>query len=260
VRVLFGTVLSFAVLIVLCNAAFYARRARRLRAVAACDVPERLGLFDAAVGFVGECAAAAVAVLLIPIGWCMRPCRPSAGARGPLVLVHGWGVNRGCFWLLRRRLLRDGWSSVCCFNYAPFDATIENAAHRLRRVVDALASEQPGVTLIGHGRGGLVLRYYLRRFPAPNARRVVFLGTRHSVGNERESDARLLSTLNAADRIPLQFDVIAIHSSFDALVPPADGRYPGAFNVEISNVGHYALLFSAKVYHLIAENLAAPLL
>jgi len=257
--VLFGTVLSFAALVAVCNAALYVRRACSLRTAAACDVPERLGLFDAAAGFINECVASAAAVLLIPIGWCMRARRTGTGARGPLVLVHGARMNRGSFWLLRRRALRDGWSPVWCFNYGPFGTTIETAAPRLRAVVGALATEHPTVTLIGHGRGGLVLRYYLRRFPAPTVRRVVLLGTRHAIGNKQDSDTGLLSTLNAADRVPQQFDVIAIQSTFDALVvPPATGRYPGAFNIEVNNVGHYALLFSARVYRLIAENLTAP--
>jgi hypothetical protein len=60
--------------------------------------------------------------------------------------------------------------------------------------------------------------------------------------------------------VPQQFDVIAIHSDFDAMIlPPRHAEYPGAFNIRVAGIGHNALLFSAKIYGLIAENLDAPL-
>jgi hypothetical protein len=59
---------------------------------------------------------------------------------------------------------------------------------------------------------------------------------------------------------PKQLDMIAIHSTFDATVlPPANAEYPRAFNIRVNNIGHYGLLYSSKVFTLIAENLDAPM-
>ena len=118
---------------------------------------------------------------------------------------------------------------------------------------------------MGRGLGGFVSRYYVRRYPATNIRRVVTLGTAHQ-GTMLPGTRTLrpgspfMTMMNAGDRVPQQFDVIAIHSSFDALVlPPANAFYPDAFNIQLHDVGHYTLLFSAKVYGLLAENLDAPM-
>jgi triacylglycerol lipase len=265
-----------ALLIVLGNASLYMWRAHILRHLLECDVPEPLGLIDAVRAFAQECIACGATVILWPIGWLMPSCASGRGNRGPLVLVHGWGLNRGCFWLLRRRLLRDGWGPVCCFDYRSFDALrsraprhLERAAEQLRVFLQHLGDCGP-LTVIGHGLGGFVLRFYLRRYPAPNVRRIVMLGTPH-LGTELarpqwRASAKLrpgstfLTRLNAGDRVPQQYDAIAIHSSFDAtVVPPSNAEYPGAFNIQVRDVGHNALLFSSKVYRLLLENLNVPL-
>jgi triacylglycerol lipase len=266
-----GPAALFALLVVSGNAALYAWRARVLRAVAACADNEQLGVVNAAWAFLKECAASAAVTLLIPIGWCLARCRTGAVSRGPVILVHGWGLNRGSLWLLRRRLLRDGWGPVCCVEYLSSDFDVEDAARHVRDMVDRINGfDGRPIACIGHGLGGLVLRYFVRRYPAPRMRRIVTLATPHRGtevarilgrrGSKLAPGSRLLSTVNAADHVPQQFDVIAIYSTFDAVIlPPSNGRYPGAFSIQVNDVGHYALLFSAKVYALIAENLAAPL-
>lgn len=257
----------------LCTAVLYVARARVLHQGADCDTGEPLGLVDATWAFIAECAATAAVVLSVPLGWLLPRCASSGGDRGPVVLVHGWSLSRGCFWLMRRRLLRDGWSPVCCFDYRTLGLDVEGAAAQLRVVVEQLVATsgaQRPLTLIGHSLGGLVLRYYARRYPAPHVRRIVTLGTPHSgtalarsMGgtiHKLNPASQFFKALGAADRVPQQFDVIAIHSRFDAMIlPPRNAEYPGAFNIQVAGIGHNALLFSAKVYQLIAENLAAPL-
>jgi triacylglycerol lipase len=273
VRIVASIVGSCGLLVVLFNAVLYGCRAVVLRRTPACDVDDPLGLIAAVRAFVGECLAVAAVILLLPVGWIMPRGRSGTGRRSPVVLVHGWALNAGSFWLLRRRLWRDGWGPIYCFTYASFGAKVEPAAERLRAFVQQIstgaAAERP-LTLVGHSLGGLVVRYFVRRYPAPTVRRIVTLGTPHGgtelariiapLGRRLAPQSALLSALNAADRVPQQFDVIAIHSSFDALIlPPSNARYAGAFNVQVNNVGHNALLFSARVYELLRENLAAPL-
>jgi triacylglycerol esterase/lipase EstA (alpha/beta hydrolase family) len=264
-----GPAALFALLVVSSNAVLYAWRARVLRA--ACADNEQLGVLNAAWAFAKECAALAAATALIPIGWGLARCRTGAVSRGPLILVHGWRLNCGSLWLLRRRLLRDGWGPVCCVEYRSANVNIEDAARQLRGMVERInAIDGRPIAAIGHGLGGLVLRYFVRRYPAPRVRRIVTLATPHRGtevarilgrrGRQLQPGSKLLSAVNAADHVPQQFDVIAIYSTFDAVIlPPSNGRYPGAFSIQVNDVGHHALLFSAKVYRLIAENLAAPL-
>ncbi len=255
--------------IVLFNAVVYTVRARVVRGLPDCDAVDALGWLDAAWCFAQECLATLLVVGAIPLGWVgSREPQQASVARGPVVLVHGWGLNSGSMLWLRRRLQRDGWGPVSCFAYASRQANIEAAAAELRKHVDAAwaASPQP-LTLIGHSLGGLVLRYYVRRYAARGVRRLVTLGTPHR-GTllarpwlpRLAPEAPLLANLNAADRTPQQLDVIAIYSTFDAIVlPPSSGAYDGAFSIQLNNVGHNALLTSKRVYALIAENLAVPM-
>ena len=271
-HVLADLALSFALLTVLVNGVLYSIRARVLRRVAPCDAAERLGLIDAAWAFAQECGALAAALLLLPAACCTSPCGAGSGTRGTIILVHGWALNPGSLWLLRRRLLRDGWSPVCYLAYPSLRVDVELAARRLRDLLARLAADPTHhgpVMLVGHCLGGLVVRCCARRYPVPQVRRLVTLGTPHQgtqlarIGGpwaRLAPDSKLLRTLNAADHLPQQFDVVAIHSTFDAVIlPPANARYAGAFNVQLNNVGHHALLFSSKVYQLLGENLAAPL-
>lgn len=271
---LWHIVAGFGAVIALYTAMLYGLRARVLRRVGTCDTDEPLGLVDAALAFIVECIATATAVLSVPLGWILPRGAARSGTRGPVLLVHGWSLNRGCFWLMRQRLLRDGWGPVYCFDYRTLGLDVEGAAAQLRGAVDHLVhigGGQRPVTMIGHSLGGLVLRYYARRYPAPHVRRIVTLGTPHGgtvlahgrggTTHKLAPGSSFVKTLCAADRVPQQFDVIAIHSGFDAMIlPPRNAEYPGAFNIRVAGVGHNALLFSSKVYGLIAENLAAPLI
>ena len=270
-RFLWGIPMLFGLLVVAGNGVLYGWRAKLAHDTPEGVADERLAVLVAAWAFAKECAALAAVMLLLPLGWCLPRCRTGTGPRGPLILVHGWGVNRGSLWLLRRRLLRDGWGPACCLDYRGLSAGVEGAARQLHEMVVAVAArDRRPITCIGHSLGGLVLRYFVRRYPAPGIRRIVTLGTPHSgtelarlLGRQGHSllpGSRLLNALNAADHVPKQFDVIAIHSTFDAtILPPNSGLYPVAFNIQVNDVGHNALLFSTKVYRLIAENLAAPL-
>jgi pimeloyl-ACP methyl ester carboxylesterase len=269
VAVLLGWALAF-------NLVAYVARLRVLRRSEDCDRDDPLGLFHAAAAFVLECLSTFLVLLSIPTGWFPQTLRPRSlqapHAHGPVVLVHGWGLNRGCWWLLRYRLRRDGWGPIYGFNYSSFSADVERAAAELVEFINALPARSAGapLSLIGHSLGGLVIRYCLRRYRAQGVRRVITLGTPHGgtsflpligpVRRRLDPDSPLIHQLNAGDRVPQQFDVIAIGSQFDALIlPPARARYPGAFNIQVRDIGHNRLLFAHRVYVLIRENLEAPL-
>ncbi len=270
-RLVWWLALAYVLAVAFVNLALYAWRRRMLRRAAQCNLLEPLGWTQAVLGFVRECAAVGALLPCTVIGWVTPRGATGSGARGPLLLLHGWGTNRGALWLLRRRLLRDGWNPVYCLEPTVSGMDLEAAAGELRARIDQLAAAGRGpIALVGHGIGGLVVRYFLRRYPAPQVRRVVTLGTPHygtvvarvlgPHGTTILPDSPLLRRLKAGDRVPAQFDIIAIHSTFDATVLPLEyALYPGAFNVQFDDVGHFTLLWSRKVYRVLAENLAAPL-
>lgn len=232
-----------------------------------CGDDERIGALNALAALAIEWAAVTVAVITWPLARAMRTHGATVpSACSPIVLLHGWGFNTASLWLLRRRLQRAGLGPVSLFRYRTRGIPIETAAEGLRGFVAEVAHLHKGpITLIGHGLGGLVGRYYLRRYPPHGVRRLVTLGTPHhgtaaarnALGLRRlRPDSALIKQLSAGDRVPDQFDVIAISSPFDALVVPRRcADYPGACNIEIRAVGHTALLFSPRVVTLIGENL-----
>lgn len=254
------------------NAGLYAWRARQLQSLRPCDRPEPLAWGHSAVAFLYECGAAAAAFALLPAGWLRRAMPPAEvdEVDGTVILIHDLGQNAGGFALLRRRLRRSGWQTAAMRHPALLsDATA--IAAQLHDLVGEIAKTQPRqIVLVGHGFGGLVARLYARRYRAPLVRRILTLGTPHQGSvlppvcrRARELLApggRLCAQLAAADRVPQQFDVVALYSTFDAtVVPPSNAEYVGAFNIQLNDIGHHTLLFSRRVYQLIAENLAAPL-
>ncbi|MBI1818054.1 MAG: alpha/beta fold hydrolase [Deltaproteobacteria bacterium] len=236
--------------------------------VPSCEDDEPLGILDAVAAFVVECLSLAVLVVVSPLGWLVRHQTAAPGNGQAIVLAHGWGLNAGSLWLLRRRLARAGFGPIVIFTYRTRGIEIEPAAERLRDQLASVHATHPGpITIIGHSLGGLVARYCLRRYPVPGVQRLVTIGTPHhgtiaarvGLGTKQLlPDAPLIVKLNAADHVPQQFEVISISSPFDALViPHRNADYPGACNIEIRAVGHNALLFSRRVVKLIEEQLRA---
>jgi len=113
--------------------------------------------------------------------------------------------------------------------------------------------------------GGVAARYCCRFAPDPRVRRVLTLGSPYRGSElgwfpyhpELRPGSPLLRELNSAGPPP-GIEVIALHSRFDAFVlPPVNALNPTAFNIQVQGVGHFSLLYSVKVFELIAENLQA---
>ncbi|MBI4514862.1 MAG: alpha/beta fold hydrolase [Deltaproteobacteria bacterium] len=263
-----ATISAAAVLI---NTLAYAQR-WRVKCAAGSNGEERIGLINAVLAFAAECAALALLLATLPLGWwrSRHQTPPPAGNRSTIILIHGWGLNAASCWWLRRRLQQHGGHAVYCFAYSSWRVDVEAAAAQLHQLLAQMRA-QPGdsCTLIGHSLGGLVARYCLRRYPARGVRRLITLGTPHGgtlaapawapFVSRLRPEAAFMRRLNAGDRVPEQFEVIAIHSRFDAhILPPENAEYPGACNIEVAGVGHNALLFSRRAATLIAENLGPP--
>ena len=109
------------------------------------------------------------------------PRRVADGAHeAPLLLVHGYGCNRGYWWWLKPRLEARG-RSVATLSLEPIHGDIDAYAEQIARRV-AWLRERSGaqrVTLVGHSMGGLACLAYLRRYGEDSVAKLITLGTQH---------------------------------------------------------------------------------
>ena len=253
-------------------------RRRQPRRVPDEDEPSAVVRAGAAVAaFFTECGATIALMLSTPLAFERRPRRRDAAApdRRPVLFLHGYAQHPANFLSLTRRLRRDGWSNVYTCRHAPMFGDIERSAARLGEAIDRIrdATGAPAVDVIAHSMGGLVARAYVReRGAACGIARLVTLGTPHQGTHifrrlthdpmlvQMRPDSPLLQRLAADDPVPTLVECVAIYSTGDAVVvPPHNGYYKGAFNIEVAGTGHMSLLFSRRVYDLVRENLEAPL-
>jgi pimeloyl-ACP methyl ester carboxylesterase len=270
-----GGVLAAAVLanaIAYAGAAAYRRRHAR-RCIEDEPPPWPARVLASSAIFTGECLALALVLLATPLAAWRARSAPAAGRR-PIVLVHGYGLHAASFVALARRLRRDGWPHVHAVTLVPLGGDIERSARRLGAAIDRIraASGTPQVDVVAHGMGGLVARAYVRgRGRASGIGRLLTIGTPHQgthalawlafdpMVRQMRPGSPLMTRLLADDPVPALADCTAIASAHDARVVPPDLAYwPGAFNVEVQRLGHVSLLFSARVYELVRENLEAP--
>jgi hypothetical protein len=266
--VLMSLTLTALLLLVAPNAILYLARSRVAPRTVVCDDDEEEAPpFRAlAAAFLVECAASVAAAALTAAAPLLPRRYGSAEAKVRIILLHGLAQNAGTMAVLARRLAALGFG-VRCFSYASLAADVPAAAEGLRRLVGELQEERQGpLHLVGFGLGGLVARYCVRRHRVPGVRRLLTLGTPHlgtlaapplPAGLARlRPGSDFLHQLAAADRAPEQFEATAVQSVFDATILPSDNAYyPAAFNVTVRDAGHFTLLFSQRIFALVAENL-----
>lgn len=190
------------------------------------------------------------------------PLRLPTGGRAhpPVLLLHGFVDNRSAFALLRRSLLRHGWTRVVALNHSPLTCDIRTAAELLGRHVEQICTESGHrrVDIVGHSLGGLVARYYVQRLGGDaRVRTLVTLGTPHSgtraiplltphplIRQMRPGSALLEDLAGAARGCRTRF--VAFWSDVDQLMIPLEAarlehRDLRAKNVMVRGIGHLAL-------------------
>ncbi len=207
----------------------------------------------------------AIATILASVGpiayWApQRHCPPTPGLP-PVALLEDRRTTTAS-WLLQRRLRGAGWRVIPILRTTsrPTDAKIDGIA---RTVLDSVGTDTP-ITLVGIGTSGLLARQLAARHP--RFTRVVTVATPHQGTLSRtfprtvRPQAPLIAEAAAVDPQPRSFDAVALYSDGDAWIDPtAAAYYPGAFNLEVHDIGHLSMLFSQRVFGYIEENLAAPL-
>jgi triacylglycerol esterase/lipase EstA (alpha/beta hydrolase family) len=235
-------------------------------------VPLTLGAVAGAVRGLGvETIGTIVAVLAIPLGalpW-RRMADDVRADRPPIVFVPGYCMTRSSMWILHRRLAGAGWRAAVGYNYRTFHGDLRAAGRGLAALIADVAATHGAsqVVVIAHGMGGLVARLCLREQSSAYVRTLVTLGTPHQgsklnalaldpMAQEMRPGSELLEALACDEARPDNVELIAIYSSFDlTVIPSSAGQYPGASNIEVEGVGHVGLLWSARVFELVHENL-----
>lgn len=235
---------------------FSIARAERIKAAALAD---RRRPFLVVRLLAVEYACLLLTILFRPLGW--LPTRVPAGPtrRTPVILLHGLFQNRSCLLPLVWRLRRAGFDCVISINTPPW-LELTTLTERVRRTVEqvraATGAEQ--VHLVGHSMGGITARALLQgQDGAVGVANCVTIGSPHRgsrlarlavsrLGRSLLPGSEFLARLNA-DPLPKQVRFTAIYSRHDnIIVPMENARLDGAHSLELTGIGHTALLFSRQ--------------
>ncbi|MCW5808183.1 MAG: alpha/beta fold hydrolase, partial [Deltaproteobacteria bacterium] len=198
------------------------------------------------------------------------PLPGGRGARGPrpIIVLHGYAMNRANFLPLAYRLARAGLGPIYGFEYWTL-GRVAAGARQLGWFVDEVraATGAAEVDVIGHSMGGVVGRYYVALAHGDGAvKNLITLGSPHggtdlsAVGIGHPARELLLGSALverlAAAPPPRTTRITAIWSRADALVPGAwQAPLPGAEIIVYDDLGHVALLGSRRVAGEIATRL-----
>src|SRR3954451_6223349 len=174
----------------------------------------------------------------------------------PILLVHGIVDNHTVFSLMRRQLLRRGFSRIHTFSYSPLTLDVRRTAERMGEEIEALCEESgyERIHVIGHSLGGLIARYYVQRLGGDErVHTCVTLGTPHQgtlpaylipgrLARQLRPDSDLIEELREpAPGCRTRF--VGVWSDLDQMIAPkraARVNHPDleARNVRVRGVGH----------------------
>ncbi|MGE3926560.1 MAG: esterase/lipase family protein [Lautropia sp.] len=203
----------------------------------------------------------------------------------PVLMVHGYGCNRG-LWLPASRFLAAHGYTVDAVNLAPIDGPIDRYGAVVAAGIERLRSRTGAheVALVCHSMGGLAARAYLRDCAAagvdPAVARLITLGTPHrgthlarlGVGANAQQmrygsdwlvdlDHGELGTAPATEPPALRRRITTINSLQDNIVTrPHEQRLAGARAIVVGRIGHMSLASSRRVLRVVDRVLrrAAP--
>ncbi|MBS1120227.1 MAG: lipase [Deltaproteobacteria bacterium] len=202
-----------------------------------------------------------------PAGFLPLPGATTKGPR-PVIVLHGYAMNRANFLPLAYRLARAGLGPVFGFEYWTLGRTAA-AARQLGWFVDQVreATGASEVDLVGHSMGGVVARYYVTLAGGdPYVKNLITLGSPHfgsdvsaiGVGHPTRElllGSKLVGRLAAAPP-PSHTRLTVIWSKGDALVPGARQlAIPNAEIIMYDDLGHVAMLGSRRVARDVIERL-----
>jgi triacylglycerol lipase len=186
----------------------------------------------------------------------------------PVLLVHGYGCNRG-LWLPAARWLAGRGYRVSAINLGPLHCRIDDYAPAIAAEIARVrvATGAARVALIGHSMGGLAARAYLRDCEArgedPALAALITLGTPHCgthiarIGlgeNARQMRYHAPWVQALGPRKACSGVTVAICSLQDNIVSrPFEQRLPlpGARTIRVRRQGHMSLAASRRILEIV---------
>lgn len=199
---------------------------------------------------------------------------PLPGARGrgprPIIMLHGYAMNRANFVPLAYRLARVGLGPIVGFEYWTL-GRVAAGARQLAWFVEHVQAitGSPQVDIIGHSMGGVVGRYFVQLLGGDGAvANLVTIGSPHvgtavsefGIGHPTREllvGSTLVQRLAAAPP-PQDTRMTMIFSHADALVPASTQealQIPRSERIVYDDLGHVALLGSRRVARDIIKRL-----
>lgn len=191
----------------------------------------------------------------------------------PILLLHGLADNHSIFTLLRRGLLRRGFSQVFAMNYSVRTKDVRTAAVQLAEEVEAIVAETgyERIHVVAHSLGGVIARYYVTRLGGDErVHTLATLGSPHhgtllahvlptTLTRQLRPGSPLMAELNQPAP-GCRTRVIAFWSDTDEAVIPAVNASLDQDGVEVTNVrlrgvGHMSLPILPSVVHRLARSL-----
>ena len=191
----------------------------------------------------------------------------------PILLLHGLADNHSIFTLLRRGLLRRGFSRVFAMNYSVRTTDVRTAAAQLAEEVEAIVEETgyERIHVVAHSLGGIIARYYVTRLGGDErVHTLATLGAPHrgtllahlvptALTRQLRPNSPFMRELNQPAP-GCRTRIIAFWSDTDEVIVPAvnaslDQEGVDVSNVRLRGVGHVSLPILPTVVHRIAASL-----
>ncbi len=223
-----------------------------------------------------ELVATLVMMPLYPLWWIIgasyRAVHEGEGhARGrhPVILLHGFGMNRTNWIWIAPKLIARGLGPLYGTSYFSLQRTQLSAKHLRDFVEYVLAREDAErVDIVAHSLGGVVARYYIERLGgAKRVGRLVTIGSPHRgtvlgrLGIVPSARQLVAGSDFLSDLGQMREGVIyaSIWSRADAVVVPPESSSiaPCGEDCIFDDLGHLSLLLSPRVAETIADKLVA---
>lgn len=201
---------------------------------------------------------------------------PNATTDMPVILVHGYIMNRSAFLVMSQALAAAGFRHVRAFNYPQFTLGLPEIARLLGKEVDRVlaATGASRCMIIGHSLGGMIARYYIQMIGGEDkVDTLVTLGTPHNgtytahlgigpAAAQMTYRSPIVERLEQAAR-PSSVRYICYYSDLDVFVVPAVSAKLSvsalqAVNIRIHDIGHLSMLLSGEVIQSVVDHLSHP--
>jgi triacylglycerol esterase/lipase EstA (alpha/beta hydrolase family) len=192
------------------------------------------------------------------------------GRRHPVILLHGFAMNRTNWLFLGRRLAKRGIGPLYGTSYFSPQA-IRRSAVALGRFVEKVCAREQAerIDIVAHSLGGVVARYYVERLDgAKRVGRIITIGSPHrgtavsrfGIAMPSAAQTRIGSDFYSelgpvAARAGLALTSIWSHA--DAVIEPPESASvaPVGEDCVFDDLGHLSLLLSPRVVDVVAERL-----